>query len=261
MQVSPGDDQEVHIASDTEVQNVIEFLSRSRFSPDNPHHEAGDGERGDRQDFPSDYAGSYLGELGMARDREVGVARDHMTRNERVPPHSDNSSSGSSGVGMEGPFRGGGHHALRSRSTSMSPVGVESERNAELKRSGLGSVDSGINLQPQPSTGHRPRGMPDMSSHDMDQRSYDLNRMSQEDEAELMQQEREMRIQKEMKRKSQEVSIPDFSKGFGPLIHVPSETHQPNDRFGMDMLRDSVEFKMGLEEFYKMSDSESEHSG
>lgn len=252
MQVSPGDDQEVHIASDSEVQSVIEFLSRTRYSPDHP---PGEGEEPRyRQDFPSGYPNngyleSFHGEVGLSHDREMGVAHDHMTRTDHAPPHGDNAGSGSSGTGMENNFRGSSHHSLKSRSTSRSPVRVDSERTAEIKRSGMESGESGLNLQPQPPPSHRQR----------DARSHDRNRISQEDGVELMHLEREMRIQKEMKRKSQEVSLPDFSKGFGPLI--PNDPHQSNSRFGMEMLQDSVDFKMGLNFYKPISDSESVLSG
>jgi len=46
-QVSPGNDQAVHIASDTEVQNVIEFLSKSVYTPDPLSNEGEAGGRGE----------------------------------------------------------------------------------------------------------------------------------------------------------------------------------------------------------------------
>ena len=186
---SPRESQ-VHIASDSEVQNVIDFLSNSVYSPD-PHTEGEPGERGERPDYPS---------TGYSKDgypSSFGKG-SHSGRGERVPT-SDNSSSGSSGIGMEGPFRDGGRDPLRSRSTSLSPVGLDSERNPDNQQNGVGSVDSGINIQSQQQSRHR--------SHD---RSYDLGRMSQ-DESELHMQERVK------KRKSKEVL--DFSQGFGPIIN------------------------------------------
>ena len=54
---------------------------------------------------------------------------------------------------------------------------------------------------------------------------------------------------------TQELAGLDFSKGFGPLITEPHET------FGMQMLRDSDDYKFSVELYKTMSDSDSEASG
>ncbi|XP_064399023.1 uncharacterized protein LOC135345540 isoform X2 [Halichondria panicea] len=212
MSVSPSSDTtaQVHIASDTEVQNVIDFLSNSVYSPD-PQHSAEvetAGERSERASGGYPTAGSYRGE--------------------RAPPtSSDNSSSGSSGIGTEGQFREG-RDPVRSRSTSMSPVGP-----ADVERNGLGSTDSGINVTAQQSR-HRSRD-----------RSYDVGGRISKDEAEAQ--------ERSKKRKSKEVL--DFSGGFGPITNPVVG----GDRF--DLLGESVDYKMmGLDFFKTMSDDESEHS-
>ena len=56
-------------------------------------------------------------------------------------------------------------------------------------------------------------------------------------------------------RKTQELAGLDFSKGFGPLITKPHET------FGMQMLRESDDYKFSVELYKTMSDSDSEASG
>ena len=56
-------------------------------------------------------------------------------------------------------------------------------------------------------------------------------------------------------RKNQELAGLDFSKGFGSLITEPHET------FGMQMLRDSEDYKLSVELYKTMSDSDSEASG
>ncbi len=184
-----GEASQVHIASERQVQSVIDFLSNSVYSSDTLSREGDSGERGgDRSSggYPTSggdgggggYPTSYRGDRGAP------------------PTSSDNSSSGSSGIGIEGgaSFReNSGREAMRSRSTSMSPDVPDGERNVEGKRNGLGSTDSGINVPPQ----HR--------SHD---RSYDLGRIPT-DEAELQ--------ERSKKRKSKEVL--DFSGGFGPITN------------------------------------------
>lgn len=56
-------------------------------------------------------------------------------------------------------------------------------------------------------------------------------------------------------KKTQELAGLDFSKGFGPLITEPHET------FGMQMLRESDDYKFSVELYKTMSDSDSEASG
>lgn len=166
---------QVHLASDSEVQNVIDFLSHPLIPPDPLTDEQLTGKRGDMAlGYPSSngtYGAGY--------------------RNERLQPTSDNSSSGSSGIGMEGPYLENGREQLRSRSMSMSPVGGEVERNVDGKQNGLGSTDSGINVLTQ------------QSKH----RSHDL-RMTQNNPE----------TQERAKRKSKEML--DFSGGFGPITNT-----------------------------------------
>ncbi len=174
----------MHIASDTEMQNVIDFLSNSPYPPDSLSGDRDTGEHGERS------SGYPTGRDGYPKSY----------RGDRVAPptNSDNSSSGSSGIGVEGAFReSGGREQIRSRSTSMSPDALDTERNVDGKRNGLGSTDSGISVPSQQQSRHRSRD-----------RSYDLGRLST-DEAELQ--------ERLKKRKSKEVL--DFSGGFGPITN------------------------------------------
>ena len=127
MQVSPASDQhDVYIASDSEVNNVIEFLSRSRdFPPEGGPSKTEDFEReprvGDPRDYPypprsyepfssSDFSYHDRTWTRDGRDRDRPAADDDM------------SKSSSSGIGSEDPYaRGGPMDNRRSRSSSSSP--------------------------------------------------------------------------------------------------------------------------------------------
>ena len=140
MQVSPASDQhDVYIASDTEVNNVIEFLSRSReFPPEGGPSKTDDFERdpqmvGDGRDYPyssrsyEPFSGSDFSYHNRTWTRD---GREHDR-----PSDSDNSRSSSSGIGSEDRYsRGGPSDSRRSRSSSASP-GPEG-RNREGKREG-----------------------------------------------------------------------------------------------------------------------------
>ena len=140
MQVSPASDQhDVYIASDTEVNNVIEFLSRSReFPPEGGPSKADDFERdpqmvGDGRDYPySSRSYEHFSNPDFSyHDRSwMRDGREHDR-----PSDSDNSRSSSSGIGSEDRYsRGGPSDNRRSRSSSASP-GPEG-RNREGKREG-----------------------------------------------------------------------------------------------------------------------------
>ena len=259
MQVSPGgDQQDVHIASDSELQNVIEFLSKSRAEGGNfenhPQYDpstGGGNHRGDRnsEGYPYPSFSSY--NSPGYRDqwsREVGggvpsvgsgVRGDSHDRN--PTQNSDNSSSGSSGIGMDDPYGRARHDAHRSRSSSMSPgpeidprgggAGrLRSEADNEQivylgsKFKDVGSMDSGIHVH---GSLVRKKGRQLSDSGEVRERDN--------------------------KRQSQEIPL-DFSKGFGPLI-----TSEP-ERFGMDMLRKGEDYKLGLELYKNMSDSDSDNN-
>ncbi len=175
MSVSPGGGTApVHIASDSEVQSVIDFLSNSVYSSDTQLHSAEGETVGERPSGGYPTSGS-------------GYRGEHAP-----PPNNDNSSSGSSGIGTEGQQYRDGRDPIRSRSTSMSPVGP-----ADVERNGLGSTDSGINVTAQRSR-HRSRD-----------RSYDVAGRISKDEADAQ--------ERSKKRKSKEVL--DFSGGFGPITN------------------------------------------
>ena len=127
MQVSPANDQhDVYIASDREVNNVIEFLSRSReFPPEGGPPKADNFERdvqvGDPRDYPyssrgyEPFSSSDFSYHDRAWTRD---AREHDRTTE-----VDSGRGSSSGIGTEERYsRGGGpmdnHH---SRSSSSSP--------------------------------------------------------------------------------------------------------------------------------------------
>lgn len=242
MQVSPGvDQQDVHIASESEVQKVIDFLSHSRDFPpeggnfENPQYNPSTGGgnlQGDRDDggypYPSfggfnssGYRDQWPRDVGGG-DPGVGV-RDH----DRNPNQGSDSSSGSSGIGMEDPYGRVRHDAHRSRSSSMSP-GPESDVRGNgvgvRMRTDMGSMDSGIHVH-----------------------GSSLRRKSRQHNDGIEGREREHQ------RQSQEIPL-DFSKGFGPLI-----TSEP-ERFGMDMLRKGEDYKLGLELYKNMSDSDSDNN-
>lgn len=149
MQVSPASDQhDVYIASDREVNNVIEFLSRSReFPPDGDASKAEDFERdpqpGDARDYPyssrsyepfsnSDF--SYHDRTWMRDGRE----HDRTTAN-------DTSRSSSSGIGSEEHYtRGGPTSSHRSRSSSSSPGPGPDGRGGDGMREGRHLINFAI---------------------------------------------------------------------------------------------------------------------
>lgn len=136
------------------MQTVIEFLSHSQS-----YSETGDGE----DHFPSEPYGvaNYRDTTRYmeGKQREWGQSKAEPPK--PTPAHSDNSSSGSSGVGTDDGYR---HDvaAGSSRSTSMSP-GMDGKgiRDGRGKGEELGddsshysmkgSYDSGINLHSRPS--------------------------------------------------------------------------------------------------------------
>ena len=244
------------IASDTEVQSVIAFLSRSPYPDSEDPYE---GEFGfDPQAPPpssssrgqEDY--SYPARYGYpARDYANWVRGGENTgRNggERKSQSGENSSSGSSGI--DDPFGRGEPlqympEALRSRSASDSdpregefglhnhlPQGDDINGDDLVANPHCESVDSGIHLhggggkkqdRPLPATSRTEREAALKENRRSQELSFDLN----------------------------------FTKGFGPLI--PSDRHQG---FGMEMLRDGPDYKLGLEMYKTISDSDSdEHSG
>ena len=140
MQVSPASDQhDVYIASDTEVNNVIEFLSRSReFPPEGGPPKTDDFERdpqmvGDGRDYPyssRSYEPFSSSDFSYHDRTWTRDGREHDR-----PLDGDNSRSSSSGIGSEDRYsRGGPSDSRRSRSSSASP-GPEG-RNREGKREG-----------------------------------------------------------------------------------------------------------------------------
>ena len=143
MQVSPASDQQdVYIASEREVNNVIEFLSRSReFPPEGGPSKTDDFERdpqmvgGDGRDYPySSRSYEHFSNPDFSyHDRAwTRDGREH----DRPSDAGDSSRSSSSGIGSEDRYsRGGGpSDNRRSRSSSASP-GPEG-RSREGKRDG-----------------------------------------------------------------------------------------------------------------------------
>lgn len=156
MHVSPSSDQQrVSIASDAEVQNVIEFLSRSK------PYDASDITERDRTKGDHQYTPSY----NLMGDGAGYMDGDRQCKPERPnPAHSDNSSSGSSGIGTDDSCGHTSHNTTGSRSTSMSPgndrkdyesgigEGLDDEKRYYNVK---GSRDSSINLHMQP---HKKKG-------------------------------------------------------------------------------------------------------
>ena len=142
MQVSPASDQQdVYIASEREVNNVIEFLSRSReFPPEGGPSKTDNFERdpqmvGDGRDYPySSRSYEHFSNPNFSyHDRAwTRDGREH----DRPSDGGDSSRSTSSGIGSEDRYsRGGGpSDNRRSRSSSASP-GPEG-RSREGKRDG-----------------------------------------------------------------------------------------------------------------------------
>ena len=138
MQVSPASDQhDVYIASDREVNNVIEFLSRSReFPPDGSPAKPEDFERDPQVGDPRDYPYSSRGYEPFSssdfsyHDRTwMRDGHDH----ERAP-EGDTSRGSGSRVGGEDRYSRPTDNHRRSRSSSSSPgPGVGSD---DAKRDG-----------------------------------------------------------------------------------------------------------------------------
>ena len=143
MQVSPASDQhDVYIASDSEVNNVIEFLSRSReFPPEGGPSKTDDFERdpqiiGDGRDYP--YSSRSYEPFSSSDFSYHDRTWTRDGREHERPSDSDNSRSSSSGIGSEDHYtremRERSSHNHRSRSSSLSP-GPEG-RSGEGKREG-----------------------------------------------------------------------------------------------------------------------------
>ena len=139
MQVSPASDQhDVYIASDSEVNNVIEFLSRSReFPPEGgPSKTGGDFDHDPQvgvdtgRGYP--YSSRSYEPFSSYHDRAwTRDGREH----DRASDSSD-SRSGSSGIGAEDRYtRGRPCDNRHSRSSSSSP-GPGGIRSGEGKREG-----------------------------------------------------------------------------------------------------------------------------
>ena len=143
MQVSPANDQhDVYIASDSEVNNVIEFLSRSReFPPEGAPSKAEEFERTPQVGDPRDYPYS-------SRSYEPFSSSDFSyndrtwTRDGRAherAAEADSGRSSSSGIGLEDRYARGApieNHRSRSSSSSPGPGGT----SGDGKREGMGHV-------------------------------------------------------------------------------------------------------------------------
>ena len=247
--------EQVSIASDGDLQNVIAFLSGSQLStPDEFEYERGEEEFAypDRGGYNlREYRGGY-----PDWPREKGAEHSN-------PPPNDNSSSGSGSSGIDDPYHRGGdggyaHEAARSRSASASSFHTEQdgpsrevgygvaagaevtgetlEQSRVSLKPHLGSMDSGIHLH----------------SHTSGMKAGEMPADVRTDR------ERERDSLKE-NRKSQELDPFDFSRrGLGLLIQ--SKPHVDVEHFGMEMLHDSADYQLGLE-LYKTMDSDSENSG
>lgn len=249
--------EQVSIASDGDLQNVIAFLSGSQLStPDEFGYE-----RGEEEFAYSDRVGYNLREYRGAYPewpREKGAEHSN-------PPSNDNSSSGSGSSGIDDPYHRGGeggyaHEAVRSRSASASSFhneqdgssrevsygvaagaevpGDSLEQSRASSKPHLGSMDSGIHLHSN--TGGMKVG--EMTSDVKTDRDREKGRE---------------RDSLKENRKSQELDPFDFRRELGLLI--PSKPHDM-EHFGMDMLHESAEYQLGLE-LYKSMDSDSDNSG
>ena len=137
MQVSPASDQhDVYIATDREVNNVIEFLSRSREFPPEGGPSKTEGFEQDPPGVvdPRDYPYS-------SRSYEPFSSSDFSyhdrtwTRDGRElerPPEVDGIRSSSSGIGLEERYaRPTDNHRSRSSSSSPGPGGVSGDGKRE----------------------------------------------------------------------------------------------------------------------------------
>ena len=238
--------EQVSIASEMEMQNVIAFLSGSQLSAPDGYE---DYERREEEFAYTDRRGydprEYRADYDWSREK----------RGER-PVQSDNSSSGSSGI--DDPYHRGGKgyadEAVRSRSASSSGFHTEQEgaareggygmmegtkgtgealeQNRNSLKPHLGSMDSGIHL-------HTDTGGKKMGEKSSDMRT-----------------DRDRKRELKENRHSQELDAFDFSREMGLLIS--SEPHVGH--FGMDMLHKSADYQLGLE-LYKTMDSDSDNSG
>ena len=141
MQVSPANDQnDVYIATDREVNNVIEFLSRSRdFPPDGSPSKAEDFEReppvGDPRDYPYPSRGyePFSSSDFSYHDRTwMRDGRDHERAQE-----VDAGRSGGSRIGPEERYsRPVDNHRSRSSSSSPGPGGgsVDGKRDGKYSQ-------------------------------------------------------------------------------------------------------------------------------
>lgn len=153
-----SDQQGGSIASDQQVQYAIAILDQSSTSS------SGERERG-HSNYPytrgaSDYKDSR-GFLNGSKDWGQPSKAPEKSHERTPAAHSDNSSSGSSGVGMDDSYNHMSHDPMSSRSTSMSP-GMDGKEHVDGSGKGeghdeeenrhynpKGSIDSGINLHGQ----------------------------------------------------------------------------------------------------------------
>ncbi len=221
---------------------MIDFLSRSPFPGDeDPYEQYGYPEPqvpssspGDLSSFPPHYHGYSAREFG---DDYREWSRQNPAGNDREP-QGDGSGPTS---GFDDQHRRVREQympkALRSRSGSASDLHPKGDPGHNLD----GPVEG--------SHAHNRGGSPHSRSDDSGIHLHPLGKK-------LPEVSRGERDSAKENRRSQELSF-DFSKGFGPLIS--SERHPG---FGMNMLQGSADYKMGLELYQRISDSDSdEHSG
>ena len=238
-----GSREQVSIASESQVQDVIEFLSRRFPSSESPYREYDDFDRHGEGKFsypprypPREYSGYGVGGRGERQ------------------PQSDNSSSGSSGI--DDPYSRGEQYmpdALRSGSTSAASYHSD-HRNPSEGEMGHSQGEGGVERVDGSSTKPHLGSKASLASIDSGIHLHGGGKMTERERTHHGSDLPDTRTEWELseKRKSQELPF-DFGKGFGPLIS--SDPHQ-----GFGMLHNTEFPSLDLYKNAGMSDSDSDHS-
>lgn len=271
MHVSPANDRdEVNIASDSEVQNVIAFLSGNTYdSPFEYQNKSNEEVRGEgQQQRPGDYTYSpieYSGHMtnyhegqygGVASGRDGGEEDWSLPatldqKDSEKPPHERSSAvggqrKGGNGGGEDGYVFVSRDKIVGSRSASTSP-GAEGKDMEDLR----------VGQPPNPNKdGRGRRGEDDKRyrQHNNPHSNLPKKKGGWGERRELPHPDGAREASRDPQ--EQELSLV-FSKGFGQLI-----TSEPGRSGGMDLLHDSPDYQLSLRLLKGMNDdSDSERSG
>lgn len=254
--VSPANERdEVNIASDSEVQNVVAFLSGNSsydagFEYQNKPNDETRREYGGHMTNYHEGRYGHVASGGDGREDDWFVPVSSNQQDSEKPPHERNNALGGQGENGSGGTEDGyvvmsRDMTVGSRSASISPRG-EGEEREEL-RGGQPSHNSSKDVR-----GGRMEGDQRYHQHHSNLHSnlpkkkggWDRREQSHSDNG------------RETSRDPQELSKV-FSKGFGQLI-----TSEPGMTGGMDLLHDSPDYQLSLRLLKDMNDdSDSERSG